>query len=93
MLFTTKIIDIIRAQKVFPDQSKEHGPGFDYPIYFVGAALLQGFTCMGGIEKIVFLMTGCEYNVCFKLIACRAWLNRIIVRDKMLHTQKNRTLP
>ena len=50
--------------------------------YFVGAAILQGFTCMEDIEKIVFLMTGCEYNICFKLITCRAWLNRIIVRDK-----------
>ena len=37
---------------------------------------------MEDTEKIVFLMTGCEYNICFKLITCRAWLNRIIVRDK-----------
>lgn len=81
-----KIIDIIRTQKVFPDKSKEHSPEFDYPIYFVAASLLKGFTGIENVEKIVLLMTGREYN--FKLITCRVWLNRIIVRDKMLRTQK-----
>jgi hypothetical protein len=54
-------LDLLRAKKIFPDQIKEHGPGFDYPLYFVCAALLEGFTCMEDIEEIVSRVANCKY--------------------------------
>jgi hypothetical protein len=56
-----RVLDLLRAKKIFPDQIKEHGPGFDYPLYFVCAALLEGFTCMEDIEEIVSRMANCKY--------------------------------